>query len=671
MKYLFLFLFYVVSGFAPDAMAAPVLPLTLAQTQVSSNGYLTWRPSREEAATPDAALSSAWQDLPGAISVGYRQEPVWLTLNVRREDDAPREWVLSFTNSLLDDIAVYRKDAFGQWTMQRSGENLERSRWAIDAKNVVLPLTLAGGTTETLLIRLQTKNSLSTEIVFWQREAYETYSRREAFAYGLYFGCYLLLILYHSFFWWMTKEQQSGWYLLYVTNNVAVELLTIALPQQFLNLPVEISDPLLGIVICTSLAIGAKFSLLQLELPSLWPVRSKLILSLGVTIALVGSLLVLNGRFGSGMALVQMAAMMLIAVFTASAVWLFFHKHRPARFYLLAFGIFYVGVIVSFLRNLAVVPPNFWTNHASIIGTMLHMLLMSLRLNRRYDVLRREKTEAQAAAVQAIRTLNEGLEREVESRTADLKQEIARRVILETELRAALEVERRTKEEQQDFVAMVSHEFRTPLSIINTTAQQVAKNPDAPWEKTLTRCQNLRDATERMSALVDEYLVVDRMDADASPFRPTACELDALLRDIVGEWPSDRVQLDVGRLPPRYTCDASLLRVALRNLIANAVRHTPSEKLIRVIAECSRELGLSIRVSNPGEAIPLDEVPRLFQKYFRGRLAQHRPGAGLGLYLTERIAQMHGGNVCVENAGADGVVTFSLTLPYQIDYALA
>ncbi|HTH39531.1 MAG TPA: ATP-binding protein, partial [Rhodocyclaceae bacterium] len=323
------------------------------------------------------------------------------------------------------------------------------------------------------------------------------------------------------------------------------------------------------------------------------------------------------------------------------------------------------------LRNLAVVPPNFWTNHASIIGTMLHMLLMSLRLNRRYDVLRREKAEAQAAAVQAIRTLNEGLEREVESRTADLKQEIARRVILETELRAALEVERRIKEEQQDFVAMVSHEFRTPLSIINTTAQQVAKNPDAPWEKTLTRCQNLRDATERMSALVDEYLVVDRMDADASPFRPMACELDALLRDIVGEWPSDRVQLEVKRLPSRYTCDASLLRVALRNLIANAVRHTPSEKRIQVTAECSREQGLSIQVSNPGEAIPLDEIPRLFQKYFRGRLAQHRPGAGLGLYLTERIAQMHGGNVRVENAGADGVVTFNLALPYQADYSLA
>ncbi|HTH39207.1 MAG TPA: 7TM-DISM domain-containing protein, partial [Rhodocyclaceae bacterium] len=127
MKYLFLLLFCVVSGFAPGATAAPVLHLTLEQTQVSSNGYLAWRPSLEDAATPDAALSSQWQDLPGAISAGYRQEPAWLVLNIRREDGAPREWVLSFTNALLDDIAVYRKDAFGQWVVQRSGENLERS----------------------------------------------------------------------------------------------------------------------------------------------------------------------------------------------------------------------------------------------------------------------------------------------------------------------------------------------------------------------------------------------------------------------------------------------------------------------------------------------------------------------------------------------------------------
>jgi len=110
-------------------------------------------------------------------------------------------------------------------------------------------------------------------------------------------------------------------------------------------------------------------------------------------------------------------------------------------------------------------------------------MLMSLRLNRRYADLRRAKDLAQAEAVRAVRALNERLEEQVLLRTAALQQEIGRRAALEGELREALAVETRTREEQQDFVAMVSHEFHTPLAIINTTAQQIARNPAAVWEK--------------------------------------------------------------------------------------------------------------------------------------------------------------------------------------------
>ena len=73
--------------------------------------------------------------------------------------------------------------------------------------------------------------------------------------------------------------------------------------------------------------------------------------------------------------------------------------------------------------------------------------------------------------------------------------------------------------------------------------------------------------------------------------------------------------------------------------------------------------GLDIRVSNPGDAIPHDEVPRLFEKYFRGRQAARSPGAGLGLYLVHQIAELHRGHARLDSAGRDGHVRFSLALP--------
>jgi signal transduction histidine kinase len=315
---------------------------------------------------------------------------------------------------------------------------------------------------------------------------------------------------------------------------------------------------------------------------------------------------------------------------------------------------------------MGLVPSSVWTNNAAAIGTCLHMLLMSLRLNQRYGLMRREKEQAQRRLVDMVARQNERLDQAVRSRTAELQQEISQRERLEQELRAALETERQAKQSQLDFVAMVSHEFRTPLAIINTTAQQIARNLDAAREKTLARCANLRSAAQRMAALVDEYLSADRMDTGNAPFQPHDCtedELRRLLEGLVADWPEGRVRSQLGGLPPRLCCDLGLLRVALRNLLANADRHTPAGLSVELSAQAhATGQGLSFRISNPGPEIPADEVPRLFEKYFRGRAAQQQPGAGLGLYLVRQIAELHGGRARLTSAGQDGAIVFALDI---------
>lgn len=645
------------------ALAQPALMLGEAEGKLSSNGHLALLRDTGGTLTPaQAQAADGWQPLAGAVKAGYTHDTLWLRLEVERLPGAPVEWVVNFTNALLDDVRLYRAGADGVWLEQHAGEDVPRARWEVDARGVVFPIRLESPQREQLLIRLQTKNAMSTVVELWPRPRFDDFSRFESLYLGLYFGCYLLLILFHCFFWRMTGEAQSGWYLLYVSVNAATELLTAAIPQQVFQLPVGLSDPLLGLSLCLALVVGVVFASPQLGLPQLMPRFHRGAVAVAALVSAVGAGLVLAGHYGAGVILAQQFSLLYIVMFVGLALYWLARGHRPARSYLLIFGVFYVGVTIAFLRNLAVLPPNFFTNHAHAIGVLTHMVLMSLRLNSRYDGLRREKETAQAEAIQAVRRLNENLEGEVEKRTADLRQEIGRRQLLEQELRAALEVERRTKEEQQDFVAMVSHEFRTPLAIINTTAQQIARNQDAPVEKTLVRCQNLRDAARRMTALVDEYLTVDRMETNAEAFRPIACDPRAMLADILAEWPAERVRLAAEELPAQLLCDPGLVRVALRNLLANADRHAPAEHPIDVAAQ-SCAAGLRIAVSNRGDGIPEDEIPRLFQKYFRGRLAQHRPGAGLGLYLVQRIAQLHGGAISLEKPEETGVVTFALVLP--------
>lgn len=610
-----------------------------------------------------AASASGWQALPGGVSAGYTRDTLWLRLAVQRPELAQSRWLLQFSHALLDDVQLYRLDKAGRWRLlQHSGEDVGREHWGIDARNVQLPLELDSAAAVTLLLRLQSKNAMSTSIRLLTPELYAEQSRREYLYYGLCLGFGLLLIVFHLLFWQMTRERLSAWYLVYVSLALLIEAFTAGLPQQLLYLPVAISDPLLSLALCAALPVGLRFSFLQLNVEHHWPRSARAVL-IGIGLLGLGAgALVLADRNDTAMLTMQSVSLLSIVGMVGAALLLLRSDPQRARVFLLVFGIYYLGVMVSFARNLGWLPANVWTNNAAALGTLLHMLLMSTRLNRRYELMRREKEAAQAHVVQMIGRHNERLEQEVRARTVDLRQEISQRQRLEDELRAALETERRAKQSQLDFVGMVSHEFRTPLAIINTTAQQIARNLDAAREKTLARCANLRSAAQRMTALVDEYLTADRM--ETSPFQPRTCqheELLELLEDLVADWPDGRLRLQLGALPDQLCCDPGLLRVAVRNLLANADRHTPAGQAIELRAGTNARGSLHIAVSNPGVPVPPDEVPRLFEKYFRGRLAVQSPGAGLGLYMVRQIAELHGGLAQLESA--DAPVRFGLCLP--------
>jgi signal transduction histidine kinase len=283
------------------------------------------------------------------------------------------------------------------------------------------------------------------------------------------------------------------------------------------------------------------------------------------------------------------------------------------------------------------------------------MLIMSLAITGRYNDMKREKLAAQAA-------LNSSLEVQVQERTVLLVDEISRREALEVDLRRALAVEQLAWQQQQDFVAMVSHEFRTPLAIINTSVHHVVQSLDASQAKSVERCTNIKESARRMSDLMDEYLSLDRIEGTTQALKLTACDISEVVAGVVAEWPSHLIELIATAAPPALQCDWKLLQVALRNLISNGLRHSPPDLPLRLWVQGQPGGGVLIEISDAGSGIPDDEMARVFQKYFRGRGALGKPGAGLGLYLVERIAQLHGGSVKVESTPDHGS-RFSLNLP--------
>lgn len=143
------------------------------------------------------------------------------------------------------------------------------------------------------------------------------------------------------------------------------------------------------------------------------------------------------------------------------------------------------------------------------------------------------------------------------------------------------------------------------------------------------------------------------------------CDTDHSLKQLIdrsiADLPRGRVIVDDKSNQATLYCDDGLIKIALRNLLANADRHASANSHLRL--ELHERPGfIDTQVTNEGPAIPEDQSRLLFQKYFRGSQAKQSPGAGLGLDLAKRIAELHGGDIHLKSCGDDEPICFCLPL---------
>ena len=636
----------------------------------STNGYLQRLRDPNGLMDAHAAMASAgWQHLPASLSAGYSSDTLWLRITVQKDGAGPNHWFLNLGNALLDDARLYQYGANGRWEqVAHSGDGIPHHLWPVDARIPLMPFNISSNSPEKLLIRIKTKNSISLNVEIFPSELQIEKSGKENFYYGIGFGFCLAIIIFHLLFFTKAKNQISGWYVSYISCLLLAECLNAGLLQLLFRLPGWFSDHLLWFAMCAGLPVTTVFSSLQLGMQENSPVLQRRIVGTSFAIAIISSLFIISGNIAQGMLLLQSAALLGIILMMSIAVYRIPQDRNKSYKFIMIFSIYYAGVAIAFLRNFGILPNNSITMNSVALGALVHMTVMSFRLINSYEKLTKDKEAVQRKILQMVSEQNEILEREVNLRTEILQQEIRRREILEKDLRNAINMEHQTKKSQLDFLSMVSHEFRTPLAIINTTAQQIARNLDASREKMLVRCTNLRNAVKRMQALIDEYLDSERLQMDSEKLQSQIIkekEIIKLIDDVAKDWPPERIEIENSAIPPFLSCDTGLFVIALRNLLSNADKHAPAETKITIQTSVDHEKSFEIRIINHGQEIPQEDIPYLFEKFFRGRLSKKSPGAGLGLYIVKKIAEMHHGTIHLEKSGKDGMICFCMQFPLQ------
>jgi signal transduction histidine kinase len=234
-----------------------------------------------------------------------------------------------------------------------------------------------------------------------------------------------------------------------------------------------------------------------------------------------------------------------------------------------------------------------------------------------------------------------------------------------------MSVRREQQAAQKKFASMVSHEFRTPLSTIDGAIQRLEMTAEAAGadEATRKRYRKIQTSVDRILAMLDEYLSPERLASIGRERQANQADPLALLESAAAQARSSSrsVTVQACGLPAMLRCDPNGMQLCLRVLLDNAVKYTPADTAIELAGGVAAEGGVEFLVSDRGPGLRDDELPKLFNKSFRGRdaAAQAVPGSGLGLYMARAVIDQHGGSLSAANRAGGGAV-FRIWLPLQL-----
>ncbi|BCH31687.1 two-component sensor histidine kinase [Mesorhizobium sp. L-8-10] len=254
----------------------------------------------------------------------------------------------------------------------------------------------------------------------------------------------------------------------------------------------------------------------------------------------------------------------------------------------------------------------------------------------------------------ALREKNEALSREVLERRR-----------LENQLNASLEAERALREEQADFMRIVSHEFRTPLAVIRNAVDMISLVGDRSRDATKERLTGIGEALDRLFSLIERFMTNDRDNV----FRPESMQIAPVIADVQLHFEitgrGERLHFRTEGEATSLFADPDMLATVVINLVDNALKYSPEDQPVHIDARSAGGF-IVIQVRDRGIGIPKAELHKIGRRFFRASNTKAGSGTGLGLYSSRKLLAYHGGTLGLlsnEGGGTTAVARVPLLRP--------
>ncbi|WP_353367861.1 ATP-binding protein [Acidovorax sp. FG27] len=593
------------------------------------------------------------------LSAGYVSQTVWLRFHSPGADGGPTStlWLLAGP-SYVDSITLYQPDesAPGSWKAQASGD-LVPGREKAGVRQPLFELQPH----QLTLVRIRTTSAMQFDArVLTDSQLRQTLVEDERHQ-GLFFGVlFALLAAVVGAAAIFRTPQLYG-----LAGLCTVGCIHIFNLHGYLSLwvPATMTEWASHAVGMGAFALTSALAWqIRLQLTSAQQHRSmRKALSVVACLACAGAISPVVGLYGSvaWMNLVLMGACDAMAITLCVAT---LHRHRRSTVHAVLLAAYMVHAASGILPTFSLLGWFRMEVNATLVWqteSLLFMLLTACAVFVEMVLRYRKATEAQTAALRHLAQSEQILEQRVERRTTDaLRAQAA--------LAQALESERALRQEQRQFFQMISHEFRTPLAVIDSAASEQLSFPTHALEGQMERASQIRRACRRLTSLVDSCLITDRMDASGFHIFPTMVAVNELLEhaaQLVRWSPRHQLRLVTHEAPDQWMCDATLVRIALSNLVDNAVKHARGGEIV-VTAAVNTTGQLEFSVSDEGHGISPESIQRMFEQFERGDRTDRTQGFGLGLWVARRVARLHGGDIDVASQIGRGTC-FTLTIARQ------
>ena len=593
------------------------------------------------------------------LNFGFTEATYWIKLTVKRAPEASSDWILEIPYLSLNSINFY---APGKKPIQ-VGTEFSATNKPLFYPLYAIPLQVTENAQD-FYLQVRSDYALTLPLTLWSRTAFSHEFADKLLGQALYFGGLLTLALY-NFLLFLSLRERS--YFVYTCFAIAMGLGMFAgngygrlyfWPDapQWDNIAQTI---FFGVAGALSLLFATSFLRTKQTAPwlnhflhsvsalyliavtvlvaSLWGYTPA---SLGFQLVLITTIPATLGTFAAGIHTLRCG-------------------NRSALYFLIACGAVWIGATIAALRAFDLIPTNGLTMYALQIGSCLEMLLLSFALAHRIHTERDQRIAAQESELRARNELlavsqeNElVMEGKVKERTALLQQ-------------LALN-EKEIRQEYVRFGAMISHEFRNPLGIIETQATLVQREMSLGINKAEERAEIILSASHRLARLFDQWIKSDQLQQPISVLRPSIISLPSLTRPVLiaarGMHRSHVIQC--AHIPEwQLSVDSALIEIALLNFIDNACKYGPASEPV-TLDFLMRDGMVGISVTDRGTGLSAAEQAAIFQPYIRTIKQENPSGYGLGLAFVAHIAELHQGKIDVNNP-PNGGCRFTLWLPHR------